>query len=353
MSRGFRDTFSMGFPGGKHNPSGPFPGTPFPAGSGKPFSFGPIPRDDPPPGPSKTLREHIVDRLEEQKKWLAKLHKANKALIEIAEKSTTSGKRSAADEVISGEKADMIASVGWPGILHLPGVLGSANADPWSNFGSPGTAWNQKSFGNNPPGMPLGQGRNDLKRPAWASRETVDYTRRRRNLEHLLPTQRYDVLEQEIMAFAGMALKDEDNGTLFGDPAPTAMLDSKSRKKCLSKVLQLAGDDDSDTSGGYAATAAHDADELPIFDVQRVQLRFDISADFVAAQVANNVLILALSTGRILRFDLDNAEDIDDIDLPKRPAEIGVIRRLFMDPSASHLIISTTLGENYYLHTQS
>lgn len=107
-----------------------------------------------------------------------------------------------------------------------------------------------------------------------------------------------------------------------------------------------------DPSSGYAA-GAHDDASLPIFDVQKVQLRFDISADFVAAQVANNVLILALSTGRILRFDLDNAEDIDDIDLPKRPAEIGVIRRLFLDPSASHLIISTTLGENYYLHTQS
>lgn len=107
-----------------------------------------------------------------------------------------------------------------------------------------------------------------------------------------------------------------------------------------------------DPSSGYAPGAQDDA-SLPIFDVQKVQLRFDISADFVAAQVANNVLILALSTGRILRFDLDNAEDIDDIDLPKRPAEIGVIRKLFLDPSASHLIITTTLGENYYLHTQS
>lgn len=97
----------------------------------------------------------------------------------------------------------------------------------------------------------------------------------------------------------------------------------------------------------------HDDTALPIFDVQKVQLRFDISADFVAAQVANNALILALSTGRILRFDLDNDGDIDDIDLPKRPAEIGVIRKLFLDPSASHLIISTTLGENFYLHTQS
>ena len=26
---------------------------------------------------------------------------------------------------------------------------------------------------------------------------------------------------------------------------------------------------------------------------------------------------------------------------------------MFLDPSASHLVISTTLGENYYLHTQS
>lgn len=42
-----------------------------------------------------------------------------------------------------------------------------------------------------------------------------------------------------------------------------------------------------------------------------------------------------------------------DIDLPKKPAEIGIIRHLFLDPSASHLIISTSLGENYYLHTQS
>lgn len=42
-----------------------------------------------------------------------------------------------------------------------------------------------------------------------------------------------------------------------------------------------------------------------------------------------------------------------DVDLPKRSSEIGVIRRMFLDPSASHLIITTTLGENFYLHTQS
>ena len=91
----------------------------------------------------------------------------------------------------------------------------------------------------------------------------------------------------------------------------------------------------------------------PIIDVQKVDMQFSIASDFVAAQVANNVLIIALQTGRIMRIDLDNPADIDDIDLPRKPAEVGTIRRLFIDPTASHLIVSTTLGENYYLHMQS
>ncbi|KAK3357673.1 Pep3/Vps18/deep orange family-domain-containing protein [Lasiosphaeria hispida] len=111
-----------------------------------------------------------------------------------------------------------------------------------------------------------------------------------------------------------------------------------------------------DTSNGFvgASMAADLADgALPVFDVERVQLQFSIAADFVAAQVANNVLILALSNGRILRIDLNRPEDIDDIDLPKKPSEVGVIRRMFLDPTASHLIVCTALGENYYLHSQS
>ncbi|KUJ11730.1 uncharacterized protein LY89DRAFT_786602 [Mollisia scopiformis] len=111
-----------------------------------------------------------------------------------------------------------------------------------------------------------------------------------------------------------------------------------------------------DPSNGYvAARSLQDLTEnaLPIFNVERVQLQFSIASDFVAAQVANNVLVLALSNGRILRIDLDNPADIDDIDLPKKTSEVGVIRRMFLDPTASHLIICTALGENYYLHTQS
>jgi hypothetical protein len=69
---------------------------------------------------------------------------------------------------------------------------------------------------------------------------------------------------------------------------------------------------------GFAASSSNLNEEaaLPIFNVERVQLQFSIAADFVAAQVANNVLILALATGRILRIDLDNPADIDGIATP-------------------------------------
>lgn len=50
---------------------------------------------------------------------------------------------------------------------------------------------------------------------------------------------------------------------------------------------------------------------LPMFEIEKVELQFSVASDFVAAQVANNVLILALQTGRIVRIDLDNAADID------------------------------------------
>ena len=65
------------------------------------------------------------------------------------------------------------------------------------------------------------------------------------------------------------------------------------------EFIAVGGTDDNDDSS------------LPIFNVERVQLQFALSADFVAAQVANNVLVLALATGRLLRIDLDNAADID------------------------------------------
>jgi hypothetical protein len=70
-----------------------------------------------------------------------------------------------------------------------------------------------------------------------------------------------------------------------------------------------------DTSSGYAPPSTSNAQDLdaslPMFNIERVTLQFAVSSDFVAAAVANNVLVLALSTGRILRIDLDSPADID------------------------------------------
>ena len=76
------------------------------------------------------------------------------------------------------------------------------------------------------------------------------------------------------------------------------------RVMALDASMAVAGD-----SIGVGAAMADDG--LPIFDVLRVQLDFSIAASFVAAQVANNVLIIALSNGRILRIDLNRPQDID------------------------------------------
>ena len=63
--------------------------------------------------------------------------------------------------------------------------------------------------------------------------------------------------------------------------------------------------------GFAAANGASNLDDLPIFTIERVQLQFSIASEFAAAQVANNVIILALANGRILRIDLNRPEDID------------------------------------------
>jgi hypothetical protein len=44
---------------------------------------------------------------------------------------------------------------------------------------------------------------------------------------------------------------------------------------------------------------------------------------------------------------------VTDIDLPKKSTEVGTIKHMFMDPTASHLLVTTSLGENFYLHSQS
>lgn len=54
----------------------------------------------------------------------------------------------------------------------------------------------------------------------------------------------------------------------------------------------------------------------PIFRVEPVQLQFPIAADLAAVQVANNVVILALVNGLIMRIDLANPQEVDGTKFP-------------------------------------
>ena len=66
--------------------------------------------------------------------------------------------------------------------------------------------------------------------------------------------------------------------------------------------------------GGFIPASAGPTDvasELPIFNIERVQLQFQRPSEFVAAQISNNAIILAFTTGRILRIDLEDAGEIE------------------------------------------
>lgn len=80
------------------------------------------------------------------------------------------------------------------------------------------------------------------------------------------------------------------------------------------------------TDGFDAANGLSAVDDLPIFSVEPVQLQFSLAAEFVAGQVANNVIVLALSNGRILRIDLNRAEDIDGTARGLECRDEGLIR---------------------------
>jgi hypothetical protein len=63
--------------------------------------------------------------------------------------------------------------------------------------------------------------------------------------------------------------------------------------------------------------------------------------------VSNNILFAASSTPRassLLRIDLSQAKAIQEFDL-RSPA-----RKIFIDLYGKHAIVTTTTGDNYYLH---
>ncbi|RIA95939.1 Pep3/Vps18/deep orange family-domain-containing protein [Glomus cerebriforme] len=86
-------------------------------------------------------------------------------------------------------------------------------------------------------------------------------------------------------------------------------------------------------------------DETEIFSLDLVQFQFP--AHLVAMSVSNEILVMALETNHILRIDLQQAHDVEDIEIPRKSE--GKIYKIFFDPTGRHLLITTEQGENFYL----
>ncbi|KAK9767863.1 tethering complex subunit [Basidiobolus ranarum] len=100
---------------------------------------------------------------------------------------------------------------------------------------------------------------------------------------------------------------------------------------------------------GFVSADIDNVKETEIFTLDRVQ--FQLPAPLISMQVSNNILAMALENNHILRINLQEAHDIEDIELPRRTPD-NKIYKIFFDPTGKHLLVTTTKGDNYYLHTQ-
>ncbi|CAG8481720.1 2636_t:CDS:10 [Diversispora eburnea] len=96
---------------------------------------------------------------------------------------------------------------------------------------------------------------------------------------------------------------------------------------------------------GFVSTGLAE-DDSRIFNLDRVQFQFP--AALTAMAVSNEILIMALETNHILRIDLQQAHDVEDIEIPRKSGEVKIYK-IFFDPTGRHLLITTEQGENFYM----
>lgn len=94
----------------------------------------------------------------------------------------------------------------------------------------------------------------------------------------------------------------------------------------------------------------------PLFALSLVQ--YSPPSSILQLVTANNILFLASHPLSIIIIDLNKPDDLITVDLPRPAPEKGqaqnqketpVIQRLFVDPTARHLIITTNTGDTFYL----
>ncbi|KAJ1921944.1 tethering complex subunit [Mycoemilia scoparia] len=106
---------------------------------------------------------------------------------------------------------------------------------------------------------------------------------------------------------------------------------------------------DGNVGGGGYTPGVLGTNKAGIFWLDKVD--FTISSRMLALQVSSDTLFIVFERGKLLRVNLQKADDIVEIEIPISKGEIldGNLK-LYVDPTARHVIISTLRGTNYY-HT--
>ncbi|KAJ3120771.1 hypothetical protein HK098_004251 [Nowakowskiella sp. JEL0407] len=112
---------------------------------------------------------------------------------------------------------------------------------------------------------------------------------------------------------------------------------------------------------GYVSTSLTTSQQLNILTLDRVQFTFPGTITSLVS--GSNIVVVALEgapvvqanavvkSQRVMRIDVGQPDAFEEIEIPYKQKK-DRIRKLFIDPTGTHLIISSDLGENYYLHAK-
>ncbi|CCJ28998.1 unnamed protein product, partial [Pneumocystis jirovecii] len=82
-----------------------------------------------------------------------------------------------------------------------------------------------------------------------------------------------------------------------------------------------------------------------LFRLEKVSFSYEISVSVM--DIKNNILILALHTGKLLRMDLMHPSEIQDLEVPRKQKS-SIIGKIFLSPGGQHLVVET--GTNEYIY---
>lgn len=98
-------------------------------------------------------------------------------------------------------------------------------------------------------------------------------------------------------------------------------------------------------------TNQEEDDSHPVFELLRFNSRTDLrTKPLLQAVACNGMLVLALANNHIIRIQISEDVEFEDIQLGKLDDQLG-IHKIFLDPTGNHLIISMATEENLYLHS--